>query len=137
MDFSALILGIKEWTPSTITTVAIFVLSYILRTMKKQNEIDAAQNAAFKKDLAEGLTAMESKISREISDIKDEQKEQRAEQKEQRREIQRLKESKVERRELKEDISAIRSQLIHLEEVIMTNQADLSDKVIELWKRKE
>ncbi|MEL5721269.1 MAG: hypothetical protein P1P59_09145 [Treponemataceae bacterium] len=130
MDFGNLINAIKDWTPSTIATIAVFILSYFLNLFKKQNEVDAKQNSDFKESLSSGLSRIENKLTKEITEIK-------AEQKKQAKEIEALKIDKLSREDFYKDMGGWRAEINRLQDLIINQNNATLQKIIEIWKEKK
>lgn len=130
MDFGNLINAIKDWTPSTIAAIAVFILSYFLNLFKKQNEVDAKQNSDFKESLSSGLSRIENKLTKEITEIK-------AEQKKQAKEIEALKIDKLSREDFYKDMGGWRAEINRLQDLIINQNNATLQKIIEIWKEKK
>lgn len=129
MDLLGLVGAIKDWTPTTLMAVAVFILSHFLNLFKEQKEKDEEQNKEFKENLSNGLNRIESKLTKEISDIQ-------AEQKKHAKEIEALKVEKLEREDFYKDMGGWRAEINRLQDLIIKQNTEVFNKLIDIWQKK-
>ena len=135
MEITGLIAAIKDWTPSTILAIAIFVITYFFKQFDKQAKKDSEQNENFKKSLNLGLQRIEETLNDKMHQIDEKIVQLKEMQNKQERAIEALKSDKLERTDFYRDMGGWRNEINNLNKLIVSRTDQVQNSIVDLWKK--
>jgi len=123
MDLMALLNQAKDWSPTVLFPVLLYVLWTLIQKIDRNSAADHKRSQELKTFVAEEIGKMEDRVVKELDDVK--------------RRVSILEMDALRKEEFYRENSGWRQEINNLGERMNTMMSDFMKSVIEIWKTKD